>query len=750
MRKLLLLLAAACLTAHTALAKDDAIREADKVLSTLSLDEKIGQMAQLDLLTVTKPQSSPIQLDTVKLREALVTYKIGSFINNGIGRALSVEEWTYVLKTIQDMIRAETPRKVPLLYGIDSIHGATFIRDSTLFPQNLAMAAARNPELMQRCASISARETRAAGLRWTFAPVLDVGRQALWARFPETFGEDPYLASVLGVATVRGFQGDDIGSATSVAACMKHYIGYSFPLNGKDRSPALIPDAYLREYFLPPFREAVKAGAKTVMVNSGTVNGIPVHGSKYLLTDVLRRELGFEGVVVSDWEDVIRLHTWHQVAETPADAVRMALEAGLDMSMVPLDYSFVHLLKQLVQEGRVSKKRVDQSVRRILRLKAELGLFRDPYVEAETRGNFGKPDYRQTALEAAEEAITLLKNDGAMLPLAKSAKVLVTGPAAKSLSALHGCWSYTWQGADESQYPKSTLAIVDAIREKIGDGNVLFRQGVSFDGKVSDADAAVLDAAAADVIVLCLGEDAYAETPGDINDFDLPAGQQEFAKRLYATGKPVVLVLVEGRGRIIREIEPGAKGILLAYWPGSQGARAIANTLFGDTNPSGKLPFTYPRFANHLTTYERNTTARLDEIEAPPGHQTAEYTPQYEFGCGLSYTTFEYKNLRLNTATLRPGGKLTVRVDVTNTGKRAGKEAVELYIRDLYASLSPPLKRLRAFRKLHLESAETRTITFDLTTGDLAFVNAQSKLVTESGDFEVMIANLKDRFRFER
>ncbi len=751
MKKTLGILTATLLAATATSAMDrQTERDVNRLLTKLSLDEKIGQMVQLDLLTVTKKGVSPIQLDPEKLREAVVTYKIGSFINNGLGRALSVDEWTYVNKTIQDMIRAETPNKIPLLYGIDSIHGATFVQDSTLFPQAIAMAAARNPELMRQSAEISAKETRAAGLRWTFAPVLDVGRQPLWARFPETFGEDPCLASVLGAAAIHGFQGNDVGAPISVAACMKHYMGYSFPFNGKDRSPALIPDPYLREYFLPPFRAAVKAGVKTVMVDSGEVNGVPVHGSKYLLTDILRTELGFKGVVVSDWEDVIRLHTWHHVADSPAEAVRMAVDAGLDMSMVPLDFSFFKLLKQLVQEGKVSEKRIDQSVKRILTLKAELGLMRNPYVEPETAGQFGRPEYRQTALAAAEEALTLLKNDGAILPLAKSAKVLVTGPAAKSLSALHGCWSYTWQGLDEKQYPKSTLTIVDAIRQKLGEANVIFQPGVGFDGESSNIDAAVSAAGNADVVVLCIGEDAYAETPGDINDFNLPAAQQELAKRLYATGKPVVLVLVEGRGRIIREIEPGAKGILMAYWPGSSGAPAIANVLFGDVNPSGKLPFTYARYANHLLTYDRNRTGRNDELEPPEGHQAMEYAPQWEFGTGLSYTTFTIENLKLSASTLKGGDKLMVSVDVTNTGKLAGKETVELYTRDLFASTTPPLKRLRAFDKITLAPGQTRTVTFSLTADDLAFVNVASKRVTEPGDFDVMIGDLKAPFRFEK
>lgn len=473
-----------------------------------------------------------------------------------------------------------------------------------------------------------------------------------------------------------------------------------------------------------------------------------MHGSKFLLTDVLRGELGFQGVIVSDWEDVIRLHTWHKVADSPAEAVRLAVEAGLDMSMVPLDYSFFKLLKQLVAEGKVSEQRIDESVRRILQLKAEVGLFKNPYVEPETAGQFGRPEYRQTALAAAEEAITLLKNEKAALPLAKSAKILVAGPAAKSISALHGCWSFTWQGLDEKVYPKGSLTIAEAIRQKIGTKKVTVHQGVDFTGKDVDTKAAVAAARKADVIVLCLGEDAYAETPGDINDFNLPAGQQELAKQLYATGKPVVLVLVEGRGRVISEIEPDARGIVLAYWPGSGGAQAIANVLFGDVNPSGKLPFTYARHANNLLTYDRKYTSAVAEISAPGDTAINPAKPQWEFGQGLSYTTFALQNLKLSAPVLQGAGSLAVTVEVTNTGKRAGKEVVELYTSDLYASLTPPLKRLRAFTKIELQPGEMRTVRFELRAADLAFVNAQSKLVTEPGEFEVWVGDLKAKFSY--
>lgn len=713
----------------------------NSLVRSMSLDEKIGQMVQVELDILAVPRSSPIQIDTNKLREAILTYKVGSILNTGIGHALPVEEWHRVIKTIQD-VAAQTPHKIPVLYGIDSIHGMAYAQGSTLFPQHMAMAATRNPALLAEESHISAMETRACGIRWTFAPVCDVGRQPLWSRFPETLGEDPYLASVMDAAEIHGFQGNNLNSPTSVAACMKHYVGYSFPFNGHDRTLALIPDPYLREYFLPPFATAVKAGVKTVMVDSGEVNGVPVHASKYLLADVLRKELGFDGMVVSDWQDVIRLNGMHHVAATQKEAVELAVNAGLDMSMVPSDYSFFTLLKQLVKEGKISERRIDQSVRHILELKKELGLFQNPYTEPEAEKNFGRPEYRQVALQAAEEAMTLLKNENNVLPLGKDRKILVTGPTADSIPALNGCWSYTWQGTDPNWYPKNEPAIVDAIRNEIGGANVVFNAGVGFDGKAVDVDAAVEAAKSCDAVVLCLGENAYAEEPGDINDLDLPAGQQELAKRMYETGKPVILVLVEGRGRIIREIVPGASAILMAYLPGSEGATAIARTLFGDANPSGKLPFTYNRYPNNFLTYDRDYTYGKTK--------TLEDSPQFEFGFGLSYTTYQYQNPRLSAPVLKGSGRLKVSVDVTNIGQRAGRKAVELYTHDLYASISPPLKRLRAFEKVDLQPGETRTVTFELTASDLAFVNAESKWVTEPGQFEVEIGSFTLPFRYEK
>jgi beta-glucosidase len=723
--------------------------DVDKLLRHMSLDEKIGQMMQITLDAVTVPGSTQLKLDEAKLREAVVTNQVGSIFNTGVNHALSPAEWNYVLKSIQDLALKETPHHIPVLYGIDSIHGATYVQGATIFPQNLDMAATRDPDLMRRTAGISAAETRAVGIPWVFAPVLDVGRQPLWPRFAETFGEDPTMGAIFGVATVQGFQGDDISATNHVAACMKHYFGYSFPFSGKDRSPALIPDYYLRENFLPPFRAAVKAGVKSVMANSAEVNSVPVHASKYLLTDLLRGELGFDGLVVSDWEDVKHLHDWYRVAATQEEAAQLAVEAGIDMSMIPSDYSFGEYLKQLVKEGKLSEHRIDQSVRRILTLKQQLGLFDNPYPVPAATNNIARPEYQQVALQAAEESVTLLKNAGSTLPLAKTAKVLVIGPAADSLSALHGSWSYTWQGWDEHWFPKTTTTILGAIREKIGANNVDYLQGLGFSGETTN-DTAIEDAAKlADVVILCLGENSYAEAVGDIPDLTLPRDQLDLAQLLYDTGKPVVLVLAEGRGRIIRDIEPGAKAILFAGWPGSEGAHAIANILFGDTNPSGKLPFTYQRYPDNLILYDRTFLDIRASQEPPIGFKGVDFTPQWEFGAGLSYTTYTYTNLNISATTLKKHNRLAVTVQVTNTGKRPGKEAVELYTRQLYASIDPPGRRLRAFQKIDLAPGQTRTVTFQLTPADLAFVNAKSKLVTEPGEFEVMIGGLTASFDYQ-
>jgi beta-glucosidase len=677
------------------------------------------------------------------LHKAIAEYGVGSILNV-YDQALPLEKWHEIQRTIQSEAK-KTRMQIPVLYGIDSIHGTTYIEGGTLFPQPLGMAATWNPELMLRGSQISAAETRKVAIPWSFSPVLDVGRQPLWPRLYETFGEDTYLATVMGVATIRGYEGTDISSPTHVSSSLKHYIGYSYPTTGSDRSPALIPESTLREYFLPPFAAAVKAGAHTVMVNSADVNGIPGHVNSYLLTKVLRDELGFQGVVVSDWQDVERLVTAHHIAATEKEATRLAILAGIDMSMVPLDYRFSDLLLQLVQEGQVPEARINEAVRRILTLKYQLGLFSDPLRGGEANTTLGSPESRQVSLAAAQESITLLKNENHTLPLAKTAHVLVTGPDADSLIPLDNGWSYTWQGGKASAYPaKSYATTLDAIRQKIGADHVNFVPGASLYKETDITQAAsAATAANVDAIVVCLGEWAYAETPGNIADLALPDAQIHLAQKMLDSGKPVILVLTEGRPRIIRPIAGSVSAILMAYNPGNEGGQAIADILFGDVNPSGKLPITYPRYANMLFTYDHKTLEGVDSENAPL------YAPQFAFGYGLSYTNFAYSDLQVTPSTASSDQKIQVAITVKNTGDRAGKEVVQLYLSEQNASIAPPLKRLKRFAKVLLQPGETRHYTFELTKEDLSFINAENKPVLEPGLFDVQIGGLKQTFAWK-
>lgn len=604
------------------------------------------------------------------------------------------------------------------------------------------MAATWNPVLMQRAAEVAAAETRAAGIPWTFSPVLDLGRSPLWPRFYETFGEDPYLASVMGAAFVRGVEGTDISSSTKIASSLKHYMGYSFPLTGRDRTPAWIPENYLREYFMPPFAAAVKAGARTVMVNSGEINGVPGHTNHHVLTNILRNELGFQGFIVSDWEDIKKLVSTWKTAVNEKEATRQTIMAGVDMSMVPSDYSFSDLLIQLVKEGAVPQKRIDEAVRYILRVKYDLGLFEQPMPDTNLKANFAKPESAQLSLEAARESITLLKNDGGVLPLNKNQKILVTGPTADSLISLNNGWTYVWQGNNAALYPKDKPTILAAMRTKAG-ANVNYVAGTTLDKEV-DIAAAVTAARAADVVVVCVGEGSYAETPGNISDLTLNEAQLKLTEEIQRTGKPVVLVLVEGRPRVINRIAEGARGIVLAYNPSHEGGTAIADVLFGDYNPNGKLPFTYPRTPNGLITYDH----KLFETEDTSFGNVA-FKPQFPFGHGLSYTTFAYSNLQVSPTTVPENGQVKVSVNVTNSGNRAGKETVILYVRDVVASIVPAGKRVKRFAKIHLEPGQSRTLSFTLRRDDLSFIGADNKPKVEAGDFDVLVGTLTARFTLQ-
>ena len=732
--------------------RDDTQR-IEELLKRMTLEEKVGQMTQLTIGMIVNGRDQDIKIDPAKLDKAIGKYGVGSILNVS-DQALTVERWQEIIGEIQAAAK-KTRLGIPVIYGIDSIHGANYIQGATLFPQEIGMAATWNPELMKRASEITAMETRAAGIPWTFSPVLDLGRNPLWPRFWETFGEDPYLARVMGLAFVRGLEGADVSSQQQVAASLKHYMGYSFPLTGRDRTPAWIPENYLREYFLPTFETAVKAGARTVMINSGEINGVPGHINHHILTDILRGELGFKGFVVSDWEDIKKLVTIWRIAATEKEATRMAIMAGIDMSMVPLDYSFADILIELVKEGAVPQSRIDEAVRRILRVKFELGLFEKPVPDVALKQKFALPESRQVSLQAARESLTLLKNVNNVLPLAKTTKVLVTGPTSDSMISLNNGWSYVWQGSEESLYPKDRPTIRRAIEEKVGAGNVTFVQGTKITrpaGSTSnntptnveeevDIATAVRAAQNVDVIVLALGEGSYCETPGNITDLTIGEPQIKLAEALKATGKPIVMVLVEGRPRIINRIADSANAILMAYNPSNEGGTAIADVLFGDVNPSGKLPYTYPRTPNGLINYDHKPF----ETEDTSFGNTA-FNPQFEFGEGLSYTTFAYSDLRLGKQTISANEELPVSVTVTNSGKRAGREAVLVYVSDLVASISPPRRRLRRFAKISLEPGQSRTLTFKLRRDDLSFIGADNKAVAEAGEFDVKVGGLSQRF----
>lgn len=720
----------------------------DALLDKMTVEEKVGQMTQVTLaVLLDKSRKNELVIDPAKLREAIHKVRVGSILNTG-SRSLTVDEWHAIIKLIQDeALAAATP--IPVIYGIDSIHGATYMKGSTLFPHNIGLAASRNPELAAEVADVTARETRAVGIRWNFDPVLDVGRNPLWSRFEETFGEDAWLAGELGTAMVRAYEKDDLTAPDAVASTMKHFLGYSDPASGKDRTPAYIPDVELYEHHVPPFRKAVEAGSSSIMINSASINGMPVHGSKRLLTGLLREELGFEGVIVSDWEDVIRLHVRHKIAETPREAVRIAVEAGLDMSMVPNNYSFAEHLVSLVREGEVTEERLDESVRRILRLKFSLGLFANAYAEPEAAANFGLPAYRELALRAAHESMTLLENDG-VLPLSRDAHVLVAGPAAHNIGALHGSWSYTWQGKDERAYPDDTLSLVEAVSLATSDGQISSIGSTQFDDP-ANVDATLLQQAAADadVIVLALGEHAYAESPGSIDDLSLDPAQQNLARAAVATGKPVVVVLLEGRPRVLGAVFDDVAAVLMAYRPGSRGAEAITDVLYGDYNPAGVLPFTYPAETGDILPYNRRVLADFQRRTPGAGISLDGYQPRWPFGHGLSYTTFEIGDLEIDKTELRPGESLTASVSVTNTGDRPGTRVVDLFAKDLYASLTPSFWNLRRASRVELQPGESEQVTFTLEADDFSMVNEEHTRVTESGDFEIHVGGEVATFRFE-
>ncbi len=715
-------------------------KKIDNLLKKMTLEEKVGQMTQITLgvFSTRKSEASEPELNIKKLKEGIVKYHIGSILNTG-GAANSVKKWHEIITTIQDIATKETRLKIPVLYGIDAIHGTNYTKGATIFPQAISIAASRNKDLVRKAAEITAYETKASGIPWDFNPVLGLGRQPLWSRFFETFGEDVYLTKTLGAEYIKGLQNNRIDRNSSVLACMKHYMGYSVPLSGHDRTPAWIPERQLRDMFLPPFAEAVKAGALTAMVNSSEVNGIPVHSDYHILTEILKNELNFQGFIVSDWEDIKRLYDRDRVADSPEEAVRMAVMAGVDMSMVPTDYSFYNYLVKLVKEGKVPKSRIDDAVRRILRAKFAAGLFENPYPIKSMAKNIGSKEFDKVNLAAAEESIVLLKNKSNLLPLDKGTKVLVTGPTANLLKVLNGGWTYTWQGDNEDLYPKEKETIFEALKNELGSENVNYIEGVSFEKDINSIKA-VEAANTVDAIILCLGEDTYCETPGNINNLELPKVQLDFAEKLAGTGKPIILVLAEGRPRVFHRIADKVNSIVLGMLPGMDGGKAIAEVISGKVNPSGKLPFTYPKSVNGNTHYDYKPMENFDANR---------FSCEFPFGHGLSYTIFDYSNLSLSSNEVEKNDILIVSVDVKNSGKREGKEAVELYVTDLFGTVSRPNKELKAFKKINLRPGEVKTVKFSLPINELSFIGRENKRVLEPGDFVITINNLSKKFKLK-
>ncbi len=723
--------------------KDEAhiTKKVESLLSEMTIEEKVGQMTEVTLEAVSAKQGTKDQkhvLDENKLREAILKYHVGSILNV-YDAAHDVDYWHTIITKIQDLATKETRLKIPIIYGIDAIHGATYTKGATLFPQALGMASTWNTELSKEEGAVTALEVRASGIPWNYYPVMDIGRQPLWPRLWETYGEDVFLAVNMGKNYIEGAQGDDISRNDKVATCLKHYVGYSYPLNGKDRTPAWISDRMLREYFLPTFEAGIKAGAPTVMVNSSEVDGIPVHSDYHLLTEVLRGELKFKGFTVSDWEDIKRLYTRDRVADSPKEAVRMAVMAGIDMSMVPLDFSFYNYLLELVQEGKVPVSRIDEAVGRILKVKMELGLFDNPYPDKSLEGKFAGKEASETNLQAAQESIVMTKNQNSLLPLKKGTKVLVTGPTANMLSVLNGGWTITWQGSEESLYPQEKKTILEAIQDKNGNVNTAFIEGTDFNSE-KNVSAAIDKAKESDIVILCLGEPAYCESPGNINDLELNETQLNFASRLAEAGKPVVLLMIEGRPRLINKIEPEVNSILVGFLPGMEGGRAIADILFGDANPSGKLPVTYPKAPNGNTNYDYKPLEHFDSNN---------YDPQWSFGYGLSYTTFEYSNLKLDKKSIKNGENVTVTVDVKNSGQVEGKEVVQLYLCDEYGSVSRPDRQIKGFDKVNLKPGEKQTVSFTITPDELSFIGRDNKRIIEPGKFKAMVNNLSAEFELE-
>ena len=791
------------LTAQTvvkpAIPRDEKLEaKIEKTLKKMTLDEKIGQMLELNLDVMGKMTVENAKVDREKVRSVLQQYgrsaeeveaalkmtdeeiigrlgnfpvdiyqgetkrvwklnetmldtliskwKVGSILNAPGTRAATVDQWQEWIQLIQK--KSMKYIGIPDIYGLDHNHGVTYTQGGTLFPQPINLGASFNTELARTGAEITAYESRAANCPWVYNPVVDLGRDPRWPRIWESFGEDAIVNSKMVVAEIKGYQGDDNNHIDRfhVGTSTKHYFAYGAPWTGKDRTPAYISPQLLREKYFEPFRQAALAGTLTMMVNSASVNGVPVHASYEYLTKWLKEDLQWDGMLVTDWADINNLFSREHVAKDKKDAIRIAINAGIDMSMDPYSVDFCILLKELVEEGKVSMARIDDAVRRILRVKYRLGLFDEPNTGGKGYEKFGSDEFAQKALQAAEESEVLLKNDG-ILPLAKGKKILVTGPNANQMRCLHGGWSYTWQGSKAEDLAEKYNTIYEALCNKYGQENIILEQGVTYneDGAYYDEnepqiERAVEAADKADVIIACIGENSYTETPGNLSDLWLSGNQRNLVKALAKTGKPIILVLNEGRPRLLADIEPLAKAVVDILIPGNYGGDALANLLAGDANFSAKMPYTYPREINSLNTYDYKVSEEVGTMAGAYNYD-AKVSLQWPFGYGISYTTYEYSNLKVDKTRFAAGDVLTVSVDVKNTGSRAGKEAVLLYSSDLVASVVPDNKRLRDFTKVELQPGEVKTVTFRLPANDLAFVGADGRWILEEGDFVLKVGN---------
>lgn len=727
-------------------------------IAQMSIEEKVGQTCQITLDVISRTDAkgavlAPCEVDTAKLNEAILTYHVGSVLNVG-AHTLGLDEWKGIINAIQQpYITGKTV--IPIIYGIDAIHGMNYTIGGTLFPQEIGLAATWNPSLAREFGEITAYETRASGVPWNFSPVLDLGRQPLWSRTFETLGEDPYLVSQMGAAIIDGYQGGQQIDDKHVAACMKHFVGYSGTNSGRDRTPAWIPEKYMKELYLPSFKTAVEHGALTVMINSGAVNGIPGHINHHLITETLKNEWGFEGFAVSDWEDFIMLHSVHHIASTLEDAYVQAFNAGVDMSMVPLSpqyKEYCNIMVQAVKSGKISMERLDDAVRRILRVKSKLGLFEQAIPNFDHYPKFGSQEFKQASLNTALESITLLKNEGSVLPLKTNQKVLVAGPTSDNLIYLNGAWTHTWQGVDAQYNTKGCFTVREAFEQKIGKENCLFSKGAELysEGDYEKTRFVNLEdykqkLNLADVVVLCLGELPSTEKPGDIHSLQLSTEQRELAKLAYAQNKKVILVLLEARPRILHDIVANASAIIQGYLPGDYGANALVQLMYGEQNFSGKLPYTYPKYDGVIEFYDHPKS-----VDRSKSGDFSAYDPEWDFGFGLSYSNIAYEKLSINKKGISESDSLDITVQLKNTSSIPVKEVIQLYISDDYASLIPTNKSLKRFEKINIPANTSVSHTFHISKSDLQFVDASGFFVVEDGTFTIQVGGLTQTFTYTK